>query len=623
MKNIKTLSFLLNKMKKVKWYLFFFLSFSFLFVHFDVSSQDNHEENLQKQLQQFIDQDDQIGASKIYNKIAFNAWSDNNLQKAIENFSNSLDINQAIGNKNAIAAINSYLGVIYSDLERFDKALTHLNEALALKKEQGEKEAIVNELLNISVVFRHQTQHNKALKVLDEALELAKEANDLKLLRRIYGMLAENYESIGNGEKSLEYFNLFTTIDGKVKEDYIKEKEAESEKKISEAEKRTKIAEALKEEKEQALEKTEKELNTAIKISKERQLQIDLLNKENQIKELTLKEQEARLRNETLVRKATFAGLFLVIVIAGVLYTAYRQKKRSNHLLFRQNQEIIKQKEQIQEQSNELQKAFAEISDKNNKINRSINYAKRIQFAMLAHWDKVDQLLGDSFVFFKPKDIVSGDFYWCREIGDNQLILAAVDCTGHGVPGAFMSMIANKLLHEIIEVKNIISPDEILKSLHKGIRQSLKQESTNNKDGMDIALCKIDLNKKELEYAGARNPLIYIKNDELYEIEGDRKSIGGFPDVAVKTFTKHNLSVDSTTYCYIFSDGYQDQFGGKKGNKFLLKNLKKLLLKNHKLAPKDQYKALDKALAKWRGDFIQIDDILVIGFRLEPDRTAS
>ena len=279
----------------------------------------------------------------------------------------------------------------------------------------------------------------------------------------------------------------------------------------------------------------------------------------------------------------------------------------------------------------ELQATYEELSHKSKQLAASINYAERIQQSLLPSSEKLLKLLPESFILFKPRDVVSGDFYWYIE-KNYKLILAAVDCMGHGVPGAFMSLIAERLLYEIVYIHGITEPDEILNMLNKRFRNTLTQEQNYNTDSIDMSVCVIDTNPTRLKtlnkpaslkYAGARNPLIYIKNNEVFEIRGDKSSVGGRVQNEGYQFTKHEIIIDQPTLFYIFSDGYQDQFGGPKGRKFMKSKFKELLQNNHQCSMQEQQKALDAAFLEWRknsnGDLhIQIDDVLVMGFKLLP-----
>jgi serine phosphatase RsbU (regulator of sigma subunit)/ligand-binding sensor domain-containing protein len=269
----------------------------------------------------------------------------------------------------------------------------------------------------------------------------------------------------------------------------------------------------------------------------------------------------------------------------------------------------------IQERTAEVVKQKEVIELKNKDITDSINYAKRIQEAILPTRENFRSLFPDSFILFKPKDIVSGDFYWLSEKND-RIFIAAADCTGHGVPGAFTSMIGNALLNEIVNDRGVLEPGKILDALREGIIKSLKQSGKEgeSKDGMDISLCSINLKNNELEYAGAYNPLFIIRKKELIEVKGDKFPIG-ISDHR-KQFANNNVSLEKGDAIYIFSDGYADQFGGPGGKKYMRKRFKDHLLSIQHLSMEEQRLAINTALVDWQGPSEQVDDILVIGIRI-------
>ncbi len=282
------------------------------------------------------------------------------------------------------------------------------------------------------------------------------------------------------------------------------------------------------------------------------------------------------------------------------------------------NAELAEKNIQIEAQRDKLSQTNKIIEDKNKNITASITYAKRIQEAMLPLREKINQALDDNFILFKPRDIVSGDFYWFATKND-KIIYTAVDCTGHGVPGAFMSMIGSEILTTIVS-QGITIPSEILDNKNKYVRKALKQEQTENQDGMDMSLCTIDKKTKTVEWAGAKNPLIYIQNNELFHLKGDMQSIGGHQMTKLeKKFTNYVVSyAEATTYFYTFTDGYQDQFGGDKNRKFMVKKLKEIILEIHQKPMAEQQKILDFYIEQWMKNVEQTDDILVIGFKLTP-----
>ncbi len=267
-----------------------------------------------------------------------------------------------------------------------------------------------------------------------------------------------------------------------------------------------------------------------------------------------------------------------------------------------------------------IEHQHAEIRKSNEKITASINYARRIQSAMLPDRAAMQRALPDSLIFFRPRDIVSGDFYWFLE-KDHKIFIAAIDCTGHGVPGAFMSMISNEFLNEIITLMDIESPELVLAELHKKVRKALKQADSDNRDGMDMSICVIDQQNKVLEFAGAKSPLIYLRPNadgvpEVYHLKGDKNPIGGLQKETERTFTKHLVALDQPTSFYIFTDGFQDQFGGPDGRKFSVGRMKQLFLTYYAMPMDRQRGLLRNTLTEWMGNEKQIDDILLLGFRV-------
>jgi serine phosphatase RsbU (regulator of sigma subunit) len=263
------------------------------------------------------------------------------------------------------------------------------------------------------------------------------------------------------------------------------------------------------------------------------------------------------------------------------------------------------------EESNQI------ITQKNKDILDSINYARRIQSAILAPREEIFNVFKDAFILYKPKDIVSGDFYYFSNV-DGHGLIAAADCTGHGVPGALMSMIGNDLLNHITRERKVTKPSEVLDLLHKGITNVLKQDgrSGETRDGMDIAL--LSFNQKDstkIQYAGAYRSLCIVRNGEMIDYKADKFPIGN-ASMERSGFTNNEIEVQKGDMCYVFTDGYADQFGGDQGKKFMVKKFHKLLIEYSTLPVDDQERFLDSAIEAWRGDHEQIDDILVIGIRV-------
>jgi PAS domain S-box-containing protein len=256
-----------------------------------------------------------------------------------------------------------------------------------------------------------------------------------------------------------------------------------------------------------------------------------------------------------------------------------------------------------------------EIQNKNKKITESINYAKRIQTAILPNNRVINKTLPDSFILYKPRDVVSGDFPWYVQMGEN-IYIAAVDCTGHGVPGALLSLIGYFLLNDIVRSRKIAEPGIILDLLDEGVTKTLRQdEDATTKDGMDIALCKINMNTREVEYAGAHRPLYAMKNGIMEEVKGNKFPIGGGIYKNQTNFTNTKLTMSKGDSIYFSSDGFPDQFGGPEGRKFGPKKVREIIERVHKLPMSEAYQVFDDEWENWRGEHKQTDDVLLIGIK--------
>lgn len=306
--------------------------------------------------------------------------------------------------------------------------------------------------------------------------------------------------------------------------------------------------------------------------------------------------------------------IFITLVLISLVYLFV--KGREKKLIA--DKKVLEDK--VEERTQEIKKQNEEIAQKSENITRSINYAKRIQHAILPLNEHITSAFPEHFIFYKPRDIVSGDFYWMH-FSDEIAYFAVIDCTGHGVPGAFMSLIGYSLLNEIVSANSSISPAEILSKLDKGVVDALKQrgeegEEIKSYDGMDVSLCSWHAQKKELIFSGAKRPLYLInKNSELIEYKGDKISIGGKKATKQQgiSFTNQVVDVKPGEKVYMFSDGYPDQFGGLENRKFMTKKLKNSILENHHLMPQEQHEYFEKMLKDWQAEIPQTDDILLAG----------
>lgn len=280
-----------------------------------------------------------------------------------------------------------------------------------------------------------------------------------------------------------------------------------------------------------------------------------------------------------------------------------------------QNNKLVEQNEEIKAQHDNIEKQHTIVKKQKQVITDSINYAQRIQQAVLPSQNKFEGHLKDYFILYKPRDIVSGDFYWFTT-KENKVIIVAADCTGHGVPGAFMSMLGMAFLAEVSRMSEVNTPAEMLEFMREKVKQSLHQydERSLQKEGMDMALCVYDADTKVMEFAGAYSPLYIIRNEEILIYKGDRQPVAVY--LREKPFTNNVITIEPNDRFYLFSDGYADQVAEQSLKKFMIKNFKSLLLDIHKLPMPEQKEKLEQALIKWQGMGSQIDDILVIGFEL-------
>ncbi|PLX12939.1 MAG: hypothetical protein C0594_01875, partial [Marinilabiliales bacterium] len=349
------------------------------------------------------------------------------------------------------------------------------------------------------------------------------------------------------------------------------------------------------------------------------------------IKDLELAKSENEKEKQQLLIYTFIIGLILIAAFAILILRMFVQKKKANSLLEDRNAAIIQQKEEIESQRDEIQaqrdtvtKQKEEIELIHEEVSQSIDYATRIQSSILPEQKVLNNFMENHFVIFMPKDKVSGDFYWWAHIEDHTVITVA-DCTGHGVPGAFMSMLGVSFLREIVTKEYITHPGVILRKLRKEIIKSLKQsgELGSQKDGMDMSLVSLDHKEGNHMWAGANNPLYLIKNNEqsevsFMEIKGDKMPIAIYE--RMERFTTHELKLEKGDRLYLFSDGYPDQFGGTKGKKYKYKAFKKLITETVSLSMDAQCEKMENELHSWMFDYgknyEQIDDITVLGIEL-------
>jgi len=572
----------------------------------EVASQPAQLSEYEKSLAQAIEAKDNGKASYYAYEVAKQYVSLNQLDKANQYLGQCLTYGKKVNDRSLMYLVHQQLAMNFISKNDYSRALENFQKAGKLAEELKRPDFVMESLIQEAVSQGQLKRYKKSIEALDRALSLSLQQGDKLTQQKCYELLSEYHSKAGNAVKAKEYQSLYNTM---LQSKHMEEQSVEQKKKLDQqiqkanVEKKTASVQLEQQAKrlrhtedsllatKYTLESTTHSLQEAQETNEKRQLQIDLLNKDKELADLQIKEQDAQLKNEALIRNSVVVGLLLAIVLVIVAVTGYRR--------------------QI--------KAGKKIDEQHKSIKSSINYAKRIQEAMLPKQDSQQKLLPESFVLLKPRDSVSGDFYWFTEIKswyNPDVIFTVADCTGHGVPGAFMSLIGMNALNGIIG-RGIAEPDQVLNELNTEIRSALQQETTGNNDGMDIALCIHRKEKSTLEFSGAKNPLVYIQDNKLFQVKGDVHPIGGSRSLKGFSFKKHIITIDQPTMIYLFSDGYRDQFGGKDNNKFMSKKFNELLLSIHQKPLEEQKEILNRTIEAWKGNRQQTDDILVMGIRLD------
>jgi tetratricopeptide (TPR) repeat protein len=516
------------------------------------------------------------GIAVALNNIGYLHKDRGEFKKALDYFSRSLKLLEEVGYKAGIATSLNNNGFIYEKLGKIKEALVYYNRSLKMQEELGNKSGIANSLINIGNIYLDQDQLNKALAFGIKSLAISQEIGFPDKIKGASRLLSDVYEKQGKGMKAFEMYKLHITMKDSLNNQETHKAAAQQEAKY-EYDKQKTINDAAHE-KQKAIDNAEHDKLIAI-------------------------EQEKKEKQQILSGAIAFGlglvGIFLLFVLNRLKVTR------------KQKTVIEQQKVEVERQKEVVDMAHDQLEEKNNEIMDSIIYAKRIQSAILPPAKLIKKYLNDSFILYKPKDVVAGDFYW-MEHKNGKILFAAADCTGHGVPGAMVSVVCNNALNRSVREHHLTTPGEILNKTRDIVVQEFDQSEEDVKDGMDIALCSIEGNK--LQYAGAHNPLWIIRNGAIIETKANKQPIGQFDNP--KPYTTHNFDLETGDTIYIFSDGYVDQFGGERGKKFKSKTFRELLLSIQDKAMKDQSTIINTSFENWRGDLEQIDDVCVIGVRV-------
>lgn len=492
--------------------------------------------------------------------------------------------------KRNLAALISNMGNIYGVQKNYKKALEYYKQAEEIQNELGDKSGKMKTFHNIANIHYYMDNPKKAIEFYDRSMEIAFETEDKNWKVTNYKQLASSYNKLKKYDKAYDAYQKYSQLKEEIFKETMSEQVAEMQTKYE----------------------TEK-----------KEGQIKLMQKEQ---DMMRQEQEAQRARQRLYVIGGLIFISLLLIIVFVVSRAYRQKKKANSLLkaqkeqiLEQNEELKQQKEEIIAQRDEIESQRNLIEEKNKHITDSIKYAMRIQHAILPSDDFIKQRLKDFFVLFLPKDIVSGDFYWVDDAPDGSIYFAAVDCTGHGVPGAFMSIVGSNILNAAVHEEHLTNPADILNYLSKGVHNTLQKDDDKKvKDGMDLCLCKLDFSSMTLQYAGAYNPMVLVRSGEATQYQVDVYPIGQPFTEKFPTYNNVEVKLEKGDTVYVFSDGFQDQFGGPKGKKFMKKRLRETMAEMHNLPMDEQKEYLHKTFEDWKkeGSKGQIDDVIILGVKI-------
>jgi tetratricopeptide (TPR) repeat protein/serine phosphatase RsbU (regulator of sigma subunit) len=532
-------------------------------------------------------------AEKLLSRGDFNGLVALRMDSALLYFSSSLKITKTIDDKRGIANSINNIGEVYQSIGKLTEAESYFNEALAIRKQLNNKKDIAFSLTNLAALNYRLGKIDLAKQYADEALQIATELGFPENIKRITKLLNELYYVKGDYKKSLEMYKLYIQMRDSIQNQQTKK-------------------EMLKQQ---------------FKFEYDKKVEADSLFAVEEKKVV-----EARFEQEKTQRYALYGGLVIVLIFGGVMFNRFRITQ--------------KQKNIIEIKEHETQKQKLLVEKKNTEILSSIEYAKRIQATILPPLKEIKENIPESFVLYLPKDIVAGDFYWMKKVqfenlkmkefenekavqqpnsnsntaySTNSLILiAACDSTGHGVPGAMVSVVCSKAMDKAVKEFELSQPSLILDKVADIVIEDFGKNNDENdeiKDGMDVSILSINHAKKEIMWSGANNSLIIIAPDgKLSEIKPDKQPIGKTD--ARQLFTNHTFQYEKGTCIYLYTDGFADQFGGPNGKKFQRAQLKELLTNSCKYPIQEQYHRLLDTFLAWKGDEEQVDDVCVIGIRI-------
>jgi len=529
-----------------------------------------------------------------------------NYSNAVQFYDKSIQILRSTADSIPLASALLNAGDCYYNMGDYDEALECFEEAGPIFQKLNYLTGTAYYLGNVGMIYAKQGKDSLAKNNISEAIAILEELEDyypisvyLTIMSDIYFKQNDFDAALSYTQRSLELATAYGLKD-QIGDSYLQLSKL--------CEQSGLHVEALNYYRNHILYRDSVKNIEAIQQMADMRIDFEVAQKQIEVDLLT-----HQRRNQKYINILAGVASVLIILLAIGLYRRYIFIKNTNV-------KISTQRDEIESQRDLLEKHRDLVVFQKNEIIESINYAQRIQSAMLPPETYFSDLFDDHFILYKPRDIVSGDFYWIKRV-KQYIVLVVADCTGHGIPGAFMSMLGMSNLNEIVQRREITQANQVLNELRIQIKNSLRQEGKRGeaKDGIDMALCVLDLESMKMQYAGANIPLYLIKDvkgsPELKEIKPNRMPLGYYESKDI-SFVNHDIQLDRGDALYLFSDGFIDQKGGKEEKKFLSKNFKNLLLEVHDQAMHDQKEILENTLSDWMGDHAQIDDLLVVGVRV-------
>jgi serine phosphatase RsbU (regulator of sigma subunit) len=591
-----------------------------------------------------------------YNYLGISYFYLGDYQHSLVFYQKYLEYSEKMNSQIDIAYAYGNIGMIYDVIKDYDKALLNYQKSLSIHKQINNKQGISNSLTSLGDFKFGNKKYDEALEYYFEVLKIAEELNDIRIKSYVYDNIGNVYHKQKKYDAAIEYYELSLALTDKIGDLggktwnnlYLGEVNFDKQE-FSKAFRHFKTAyeTALITCEKEVLKNSSKYLSdlynrngdyknayyylglyktysdslvnadkireitaSDIKFQNEKEKQLEKLRQQ----QLEL-EYQKKLTKQRIFRNSLILGLVFVCILAILLYRNLKHKQKLNDIFKQQRIEILLKNEELMQMNHEINTTNDELSKRNNNITDSLRYAQKIQTALFPQQQLLKEYFSDGFVIHQPLEIVSGDFYWIKKIS-NKVVVAVADCTGHGVPGAFMSVMGIAYLNEISREKNMEKTGEMLDKLRLELKQSVEYSKyeSDTRDGMDIALCSVNLDNLTAQFSGAINSLYIIRDKKLIVHKGDHQHIGLFDEE--KKFNSIELKLQKGDNLYMFTDGYVDQFGGESGRKFLIKNFKNTLLDIAGMPMEEQKSILEKTLAGWQKGYQQVDDVLVLGIKI-------